>query len=1075
MKQINGIISKISRPRISSALNRVRLFDLIEKNLEFPAIWISGTPGAGKTTLAASYIKSRNIAYIWYQMDSLDDDPATFFHYMTLAASKTCSGKAVSLPGLSPENFLSFPNYAVQYFRELFDRLEKPFILVLDNYQEVSTGSLTHELIKTGIEQVPFGLNILILSRTPPPPVMTRLLVNKTLMPIQPEALSLTEEESIGIAALADKWKPYLESAAQLHQFTGGWTAGLVLMLEYAKPGEATQPISKGVATDIFFNYFAGEIFNQMNPAVQDFLLTIACMPSFTPESAEKVSGFCEAGIILADMNRKNYFTEKKINHGTCYQFHPLFREFLLSKALESFEPQRLTELYRRAAGVLAEAGQLEDAFDLYTRSKDKTAQADLIRNHAAFLVSRGRVAIVERWLKALPQDTFSVDPWLVHLYGQCRLPFDPLESRNAFIHAFNCFKHALDFPALVLTISGIIETIQTEWGDFRQLDPWIEELGTLLKDPNVLLSTEVREKAEFALFSAFMFRQPQHSDMKHYEERMVAMQRFGADAHMRIIAGTYLLHYLAWKGEILQARFVIAITRDLVKSVKLSPLAYITVMMCDAVFCWFTADLNGCLAAVNKGLEVAEKTGIHIIDNWLMAQEVYARLTLDDPELAKTALDKMKPDHNTHRFLDISHHHHLYSVYYLQAGNYDFALQHSKEALRLSELSGTPFPEALNCIIAAQIYFERGDVKKAYQTNTRAETIGHAMRSHLLEMLALFNQAYFCLKTGKYDQVNAPLRAALAIRKERGLINFSCWRRGLMQDLYEEALRSGIEVEYVKYLIKKRDLHPRVSSLDVDNWPWRLKISTLGRFELSMNEKPLLLKRKPQLKPLELLKALVALGGKQVSLSSLEDLLWPDAEGDKAHKALIITLYRLRKLIGHEKAVKLNQSRISLNDRFCWLDVWAVEYICSKAPEITARITSDANAVFRAAEKLLQLYKGDFLKNDNDLLWVTPFRVKLRSKFVFTLASFARALEKQNRHEDAINLYHRGLQMDELAEELYQGLMMCYHKLGRTTEGLLIYNSCRETLLSVLGTSPSSRTESIRRTLQGGPSGTMQ
>ncbi|MGD9223728.1 MAG: BTAD domain-containing putative transcriptional regulator [Desulfobacteraceae bacterium] len=1067
MKQSKGLITKISPPRLHSVYNRKRLFNLIDKYREYPATWVSGGPGSGKTTLAASYIKSRNVPCIWYQMDRVDDDPANFFHYLTLAASKAGNGVTGPLPRLSPENLLNTQNFALQYFRELFEHLNKPFIIVLDNYQEIPTDSEINNLINAGLEQVPFDLNVIILSRTPPPAVMARLLVNKAMMTIQHEELFLTEKESVGIAALADKWKPYLESVAKIFNFTDGWTAGLVLMLEYCDPEAQTPFGSTEMAKELFFNYFAGEIFNKMEPAVQDFLAKLACMPSFTLEAAVKITGFTKAGKILDDMNRKNYFTEKKIDNGASYQFHPLFRAFLLSKTEESLAPQLLIELFQNTADTLVELGQLEDAFHLYTKSKNPTAQVDLIRDHAASLMAQGRVGIVEHWLKALPRDIFDSDPRLLYIYGQCRMPVDPIESRNAFIQAYHLLDNKFDRPTLIHTICGVVETILTEWGDYRQLDPWIEELGSLLKDEKNLLSEDIEARALFALFSGLMFRQPQHPDMKMLEKRMFELLRSETETQLRLLAGTYLSHYFCWTGDILQARIVIAIMRELMTHATLPPLAFMTIKTQEAVYEWFEANFKGCLKAVNEGLKEAEKSGIHITDNWLLAQEVYARLTLDDPELAQPTLDKMKPILNSRRYLDIGHYHHLQSLFCRITGDIDNALQHGKEALRLAIETGTLFPEGLNCITVAQMCFEKGDEETANELNARAVTIAHSMQSRYLEMLSLFNQVYFNLKSEKQDQAEKPLTAALKIQKDLDLKNFSTWRQAFMQDLYEEALRSGIEVQYVRRLIRKRNLHPTPSCVDIENWPWRLKIYTLGRFSLCIDEKPMIFPGKPQAKPLEMLKSLIALGGKGVGLSRIEDLLWPDAEGDKAYQALITTLHRLRKLIGDKKVVMLSESRMSLNIRYCWLDVWDIENLCGKAKQITAKLSHDNNAVSCAADKLLRLYRGDFLKNENDLAWAIPPRKRLRDMFVRTLNLFAKEYIQQRNDEGAIDLYIRGLEADEIAEELYQGLMMCYQRLGRKADGLSTYERCRETLLSVLGSTPSPKTESIRRALR--------
>jgi ATP/maltotriose-dependent transcriptional regulator MalT/DNA-binding SARP family transcriptional activator len=1072
MKQHKCTIAKISQPRLSTVLNRTRLFHRIDKFIKNSAIWICGSPGAGKTTLAASYIKHHKIPSIWYQMDSADSEAASFFHYMTLAAAKALGNAPDALPRIAKENLLNLPEFALYYFRELFGQLKKPFVIVLDNYHEVPSDSIIHELIKAGLEQVPGGLNLLILSRTEPPPVMARLLVNQCLATILPQELSLTEQESIGIAALTEKWKPCPESVANLHRFTKGWTAGLVLMLEYATPDDATPLSRKGKAAELFFNYFAGEIFNKMEPAVQQFLLKISCMPSFTPHAAAKLTGFENSGEILAEMNRKNYFTLKKIEKSTFYQFHPLFRTFLRTKAEESLEAELLIDLYQAAADMSIEQGQLEDGFQLYAKIDNRDAQATLIRDHAASLIAEGRVGIVTRWLNALPREYFESDPWLLYIYGQCFLPFDTKTSRAALIKAYEHFKRENDYTAMALAGSMVVDTVITEWGDYKQLDPWIRVLDDIVENHGSRLSGEVQAKAEYALFISLIWRQPNHHYLEFLVKRMSELLQSDADPHFRIMVGNFLLHYLSWKGDMFQARIVIAIIRDLVKRFKLSPLVFVTAKTNVAIYQWFTADLDGCLETVGQGLEVAQKNGVHLLDNLIMAQEVYARLSLGAPASAGPLLDKMSRILNTTRHLDISHYNFLRSAYHLQTGDHDLALRHITESLRAAETMGTPFPEGLNCIAAARVHLQLGDVSKARAFNDRAKKIGLAMESAILEMLSLFNEAFLHLKTDHCGQARACLASALKLQKENNLINFPTWHDAFIQDLYEAALRWEIEVEYVQSQIRVRGLRPRNASVSVENWPWRLRLYTLGRFELLVDEMPLVSKGMIQQKPLNLLKALISLGAKDVAADRLEDILWPDAEGDKAHRALITTLYRLRKLTGGDRTIVFQDATMSLNPRDFWTDVWAFEHLCDQIDQLKREDNFDNGASAGLAQKLLDYYRGDFLKDQENLSWTLPLREKLRSKFKWAIIQIARERIRKNRHEQAIQLYLRGLEVDELAEEIYQDLMTCYQNMGRITEGLSIYQRCRDTFLAVLGTRPSMGTEHIRIALSGPKNG---
>ncbi|HUF22481.1 MAG TPA: hypothetical protein VMP00_17225 [Burkholderiales bacterium] len=63
-------LAKLTRPRLHRALARERLFGLLdEAHQHKPATCVVGPPGAGKTTLVASWLDARGIKGIWYQVD----------------------------------------------------------------------------------------------------------------------------------------------------------------------------------------------------------------------------------------------------------------------------------------------------------------------------------------------------------------------------------------------------------------------------------------------------------------------------------------------------------------------------------------------------------------------------------------------------------------------------------------------------------------------------------------------------------------------------------------------------------------------------------------------------------------------------------------------------------------------------------------------------------------------------------------------------------------------------------------------------------------------------------------------
>ncbi len=133
------------------------------------------------------------------------------------------------------------------------------------------------------------------------------------------------------------------------------------------------------------------------------------------------------------------------------------------------------------------------------------------------------------------------------------------------------------------------------------------------------------------------------------------------------------------------------------------------------------------------------------------------------------------------------------------------------------------------------------------------------------------------------------------------------------MSSLCAKALELGIEEEYVKSLIKKRNLRIDASSQNVEKWPWKIKIHTLGRFKIVVDNVPLSFKGKVQKTPLTMLKMLISYGCTDVKDDRISDVLWPDSSGDAGYRALITTLQRFRHLIGYKEAVNFIKSKLSL------------------------------------------------------------------------------------------------------------------------------------------------------------------
>ncbi len=109
-------MSKVIRPILRDVFPRKRLFILLDQMRKQSAIWVSGPAGSGKTTLVNSYLETRGIPCLWYEVDEGDTDLATFFYYLGQAAKRAVPRKTKSLPLLTPE----YPPRHSNFYKTLF-------------------------------------------------------------------------------------------------------------------------------------------------------------------------------------------------------------------------------------------------------------------------------------------------------------------------------------------------------------------------------------------------------------------------------------------------------------------------------------------------------------------------------------------------------------------------------------------------------------------------------------------------------------------------------------------------------------------------------------------------------------------------------------------------------------------------------------------------------------------------------------------------------------------------------------------------------------------------------------------
>src|SRR5512138_1758874 len=170
--------AKTSVPSVRHAVAHERLFARLDGALANRAVWVCGPPGAGKTTLLASYVAARGLDCLWYRLDAGDQDLASFFHDLALAAHRPGS-KQRRLPRFTPEYVGGEAAFARRFFRDLFAG-RRSSLLVLDDVPGAESNRL-HAVLSEGLEELADGIRLVLISREDPLPLFARLVAHRVL------------------------------------------------------------------------------------------------------------------------------------------------------------------------------------------------------------------------------------------------------------------------------------------------------------------------------------------------------------------------------------------------------------------------------------------------------------------------------------------------------------------------------------------------------------------------------------------------------------------------------------------------------------------------------------------------------------------------------------------------------------------------------------------------------------------------------------------------------------------------------------------------------------------------------
>jgi LuxR family transcriptional regulator, maltose regulon positive regulatory protein len=421
-------------PPPSGAVERARLFDMLDAGVQRRLTVVTGPPGAGKTLLVSTWAAHPARPHppgriAWLSIERRDSRPAHFWSAVIAAA------RAAGVPGL--ESFTSHIPLDHEEFTAAFanalSALRAPLVLILDDYHELSS-AVVHEQLDALLRYAPDKLRVVIVGRADPPVALHRLRLEGHLAEVRTADLAFTLSEATALFGLAGlELTPDLVAA--LHERTEGWVAGLRLAALSLEGHDDPESLVSTFAGDegTIADYLVEEVLHHQPQPIREFMLRTSVVDVISPELADALTGHSDGARVLDQLERSGAFVSRIAESGGWYRYHGLFGELLRSQLRHSM-PDTFARQHRRAARWYAQHGLNVPATRHALAARDWDLAANLLATSWLGLLVRGESATVAELIGELPRSLVAREPELATAAGGALLEAGELEQGQDYL-----------------------------------------------------------------------------------------------------------------------------------------------------------------------------------------------------------------------------------------------------------------------------------------------------------------------------------------------------------------------------------------------------------------------------------------------------------------------------------------------------------------------------------------------------------------------------------------------------------------------------------------------------------------
>lgn len=219
-----------------------------------------------------------------------------------------------------------------------------------------------------------------------------------------------------------------------------------------------------------------------------------------------------------------------------------------------------------------------------------------------------------------------------------------PLESEDLYARAFELFKEQGNRAGGLLTLAGIISSIQFSWIDISRFDRWIDIMIETVPPDAAFPSQEIEIQFTFSMLTALLWRRRHPSCVTAWIDRATRILEDVPDVEKYSFSVAVLGNFFTQLGDLVSADQYSRILKSAAESEGSPPLMRLVYYANRAIVDWSRGDPEESLRLVEEGLAISRKTGVHVFDVVLLAAGAYASLFRNDVVSAEQYLEHSGP-----------------------------------------------------------------------------------------------------------------------------------------------------------------------------------------------------------------------------------------------------------------------------------------------------------------------------------------------------------------------------------------------------------------------------------------------